>query len=175
VSDTTSPLELPHVAPDEFRAAIRHLAGGVVIIASGSGADRRGLTATAACSLSTDPPSILVCVNRTAEAHDVITQTRSFSVNVLTSDHVELANKFAGRDGSKGAIRFAQELWSTLATGTPVLADAISAFDCSLFETCETKTHTVFIGRVVGVAARSVATPLLYHNGRYGVVAHVEG
>jgi flavin reductase len=80
-----------------FRHAMRNLAAGVSIVTSGKGPDRRGLTVTATCSLSAEPPSILVCVNRNAEAYSTIIDSRSFAVNFLAFDQLDIALRFAGR------------------------------------------------------------------------------
>jgi flavin reductase (DIM6/NTAB) family NADH-FMN oxidoreductase RutF len=150
-----------------FKRAMRQLAGGVAVIASGNGDRRRGLTATAVCSLSSTPARLLVCVNRSAEAHDVIAGTRCFSVNILGDDQQALAERFAALDGSKGAIRFAGERWSELVTGAPVLQSAIAAFDCELDAELPTETHTVYIGRVVKTICDDAGMPLVYHQRQF--------
>ena len=109
-----------------FKRALGQFAGGVAVIAAGIGDRRRGLTATAICSLSADPPKMLVCVNKSAEAHDVIADTGCFSINFLRHDQRGLAERFAALDGSKGASRFADAPWDRLVTGAPVLSSAVA-------------------------------------------------
>jgi flavin reductase (DIM6/NTAB) family NADH-FMN oxidoreductase RutF len=150
-----------------FKRAMRQFAGSVAIIAAGTGGDRRGLTATAVCSLSVEPPKMLVCVNKSAQAHDVIAKTGSFSINFLRYDQQVLAERFAARDGSKGAIRFAGEPWSELVTGAPVLSSAAAALDCELDVSVPTETHTVYIGRVVATLCDDESLPLVYYQRRF--------
>jgi flavin reductase (DIM6/NTAB) family NADH-FMN oxidoreductase RutF len=157
----------PTITPEEFRASMRNLAGAVTVIATGAVGHRFGLTATAVCSLSDDPPTLLVCVSRTASAHDVISRNRTFSVNLLADAQVEVAARFAGRGGVKGEARFGGGQWRTMATGAPTLIDAVAVFDCEVTQEHVFPTHTVFIGRVVDSSARIEAEPLIYLRGAF--------
>ncbi|SFM49523.1 flavin reductase (NADH) [Bradyrhizobium sp. Rc3b] len=79
------------ISLDTFHQSVRLLAGGVCIAATAVDGERLGLTVTAVCSLSIDPPTLIVCVNRAAGAHDGMRATRRVSVNFLAADHVQLA------------------------------------------------------------------------------------
>jgi flavin reductase (DIM6/NTAB) family NADH-FMN oxidoreductase RutF len=149
-----------------FKQGMRQLVGAVTLITTQDATQRRGMTATAVCSLSAEPPSLLVCINRSAEAHDVILSGRCFCMSVLAYRHQSLAECFAGRDGSKGEERFERGSWGVLATGAPYLEDSLAAFDCALADTHELVTHTIFIGRVVAVH-RIAGEPLLYEGGHF--------
>lgn len=158
------------VEPAAFRSAMRELAAGVTIVTSGVGLHRRGLTATAVCSLSVEPPTLLACINREAECHRVILEHGMFCVNVLGAASEALAARFAGRDGVRGAERFLHGDWGTLTTGAPVLGNAVAAFDCSLLEVLDGGTHSICIGRVEAVAVGASQPALVY---RAGLFAHV--
>jgi flavin reductase (DIM6/NTAB) family NADH-FMN oxidoreductase RutF len=149
---------------------MRYLASGVAIITAGTGPKRRGFTATAVCSVSADPPTVLVCANRSAEAHDVIAHHRHFCINLLASGDAALADRFAARDGSKGAIRFEGRDWQDLGTGAPALADALVNLDCEVDQSFTTGTHTVFFGLVRG-ARVNPADPLVYFDQRFRALA----
>jgi flavin reductase (DIM6/NTAB) family NADH-FMN oxidoreductase RutF len=149
-----------------FREAMRHLAGGVAIITAGQAEGRVGLTATAVTSLSADPPTLLVCINRSASLRPVLDGVGHFAVNLLGDRHQALADRFAGRHGVAGHERFARGRWSTLATGAPVLADALAAFDCAIDEIIERQTHAIVIGRVEAVRIKA-APALVYWRGGY--------
>lgn len=152
----------------EFRRCMRDVAGAVAVITCGQDGMRTGLTATAVCSLTDQPPMLLACVNSTASAHAVIRETGRFAVNILSDAHLPVANRFAGRDGSKGETRFADARWVRLEDGAPVLAEAMASFDCLLeAEHCH-GSHSIFVGRVQAVAASGDGRPLLYHAGRFG-------
>ncbi|MDQ0513227.1 flavin reductase family protein [Ancylobacter amanitiformis] len=163
-------------APDaagaaDFRAAMRELAAGVTIITAGREDGRRGLTATAVCSVSADPPTLLVCVNRSAEGHAAIRESGAFCVNVIAAEHQCLAERFAGRDGARGAERFEHGEWRALATGAPVLADAVAAFDCQVIQAIDAGTHTVFLGAVTATTVSPQRAALLYRAGTFAAAS----
>jgi cob(II)yrinic acid a,c-diamide reductase len=154
--------------PGDFRKAMRHCAGAVALITVGREDGRRtGLTATAVCSLSDDPPSLLVCVNRNASAHPRIREERCFGISFLSEEHVPLALTFSGQKGIDGDDRFGFGNWTTRVTRAPVLQDAIASFDCDLRQEFETRTHSVFIGEVRDIGMRCEAQPLVYLRGAF--------
>jgi len=169
VSHASSPrqTEFASVSAEAFKQGMRCLAAGVTIVTTLHDGVRSGLTATAVTSLSADPPQVLVCVNRSANAHDLIHRGSLMCVNVLAHAHQHLAARFAGQKGVFGEERFAAGRWMALTTGAPVLADAMASFDCVVTERVQASTHTIFIGRVVGVRARPKARPLVYASGTY--------
>jgi len=155
------------VDTEAFKAGMRCLASGVTIITTIHEGQRAGLTATAVCSLSVDPPQLLVCVSHKAEAHDIIHRGSVLCVNLLARQHRGLAARFAGQTGIAGAARFAEGAWCALCTGAPVLDDAVASFDCVVAERVESATHSIFIGRVVDVRVRPDLRPLIYAGGSY--------
>ncbi|WP_441256325.1 flavin reductase family protein [Bradyrhizobium sp. 482_C4_N1_1] len=161
--------EIPVFSSTEFRSAMRNVPGAVSIVTTGTQPGRHGLTLTAGCSVSTDPSSVLVCVNKAADAHDTIKQSGSFCWNILAADHAALAQKFAGQDGSKGDIRFGDGLWRGLATGAPSLVEAICSFDCRVSDSYDAGSHTIFIGKVVAQAMNADRDPLVYVKGEFTV------
>ncbi|PWC57447.1 nitrilotriacetate monooxygenase [Azospirillum sp. TSH7] len=163
-----------HVETAAFKSALRSVVGSVSIVASGQGADRRGLTVTAAVSLCVDPPMVLACINRSAEAHDVILRTGAFSWNVLSADQVQLAERFAAMDGSKGASRFSPAEWGEMVTGVPVLLQSVCSFDCRVQDTLEVATHTIMIGAVVAQIHNQHKVPLIYSSGKFGRMEYSE-
>ncbi len=161
------------VSRERFIAAMRLHAAAVTLVASSFKGHKAGLTATAVCSVSADPPQLLVCVHRSAEANAVIRASRCFSVNVLAAHQRRLADRFAGRLGHTGAARFAEGRWGSLVTGAPVLEEARAVFDCLLSTSLEAGTHTIFIGSVEAVRVNPALEPLVYHEGAYGLVAEL--
>jgi flavin reductase (DIM6/NTAB) family NADH-FMN oxidoreductase RutF len=159
----------PHVPADMFKQAMRRLASGVTIVTTRHGGVRGGLTATAVCSLTADPPQLLVCINRSAAAHSLIAEGENLCVNLLAHKHKALAARFAGQTGILGADRFDVGRWGELKTGAPVLEDALASFDCVVTEKVTASTHTIFIGRVVDVHLRTNGRPLVYAGGAYAV------
>jgi flavin reductase (DIM6/NTAB) family NADH-FMN oxidoreductase RutF len=151
-----------------YRALMRHQAGAVAIIAAGREGARGGLTATAFSSLSDNPPMLLVCVQRKSGTHGVIVDSKSFSVNILAREQQDLAERFSGKGGLAGEKRFeGGGAWSTLATGAPVLAEALASLDCELVDEHQFSTHSIFIGRVIDGQFRHEGEPLLYFRNDY--------
>jgi flavin reductase (DIM6/NTAB) family NADH-FMN oxidoreductase RutF len=150
----------------KFRNLMRHQAGAVTIIAVGQTPNRTGLTATAMCSLSDSPPSVLICVNKNASAHAPIRAAKCFSVNVLARDQKDLATRFSTKK-LEGEARFDEKDWETLATGAPVLKGTIASLDCELMDEHAVDTHSIFIGRVKEGRFHEEAQPLLYFRGDF--------
>jgi flavin reductase (DIM6/NTAB) family NADH-FMN oxidoreductase RutF len=150
-----------------FKQAMRHLIGGVSVITAGSGEVRTGLTATSAISLSADPPTMLVCVNRDASAWPVIQRERHYCVNILDSRHQHLADRFAGRSGINGAARYEGARWRQFATGAWGLEDALAVVDCAVEEIIERHSHAIIIGAVKWVHLGGGSEALIYGHGGY--------
>src|ERR1700760_627492 len=148
-----------------FKKGMRHLAASVTLITTHHSGLRGGLTATAVCSVSADPPQILVCVNKTASAHDTIGHAGFFCVNILAPDHRKIAERFAGVDGDDRFNDMGE--WSTLSTGAPVLKGCPVSFDCKLVTEVKAGTHTIYIGEIVDVVLDPEAHALLYADGNF--------
>src|SRR6476660_10298680 len=99
----------------QFKAGMRSLAGAVNIITSRDAGHRYGMTATAVCSASAEPPTVLVCINKLASTHNAVSKSKTFCVNVLRADDWQLSTTFSG--GQTGDARFKHGNWTRLATG----------------------------------------------------------
>lgn len=148
-----------------FRACMRQVPGAVTVITTVHQEIRSGLTATAVCSVSADPPQLLVCVNRSSSAERVIAAAGRFGVSYLTEDQQPVADIFS----SPVQDRFAHADWVELASGVPILKNAAAAFDCQVVQTITAGTHTIFIGAIVAAVAQD-ARSLVYKAGAYGVL-----
>lgn len=153
----------------QFRAGMRLLAGGVTIISTEHQGLCVGLTATAVCSLSVDPPRLLACVNRGGSTYACIRASRHLCVNLLTFEQHLLARGFAGASPIGG--RFALGDWSRLVSGMPALDGALAVFDCAVAEIVDTGSHGILICDVLAVRTTDGAhRPLVYCNGGYASV-----
>lgn len=153
-------------SPDSsFRNVMRKYASSVVVITARSGGQKNGLTATAMCSLSTDPQSILVCVNKDASATELILQSRCFAVNVLAEDQQGIARRFS-TPKLPAHQRFSGACWHELSSGAPILADALANLDCEVATHILYGTHYVFVGRILAIQSQE-GRGLLYCNGQY--------
>src|SRR3984957_3777936 len=155
------------VASDDFRGAMRHLTGGVSVITAGRGTEISGMTVTSVTSLSVDPPTLIVSVNREASSWPLLKRHGFFGVNILAADQIEVAERFAGKGGLKGADRFAGAQWTTRVSGVPLLLGALSAIDCAVEEIIERHSHALVIGRVLDLQTSQRTAALAYWQGRY--------
>jgi flavin reductase (DIM6/NTAB) family NADH-FMN oxidoreductase RutF len=153
------------VTSGDFRSAMRQLTGGVSVITAGRGRDISGMTVTSVSSLSVDPPALIVSINR--EAWPLVKRYGFFGVNILTSDQIDIAERFTGRGGLKGADRFAGAHWMTRVSGVPLLVGALAAIDCEVEDIVERHSHAIVIGRVLDVAVSARTAALAYWQGRY--------
>lgn len=154
-------------SPADFAHAMRQLASGVSVVTAGIGPAQIGMTATSMTSLSADPPTLIVCLNRTSSAGPQIAAHRSFAVNLLAADQIEIGERFAGKGGLKGAARFAGGDWTVGISGAPVLTGALAIIECVREEVIERHTHAILIGRVVRTATLPRKASLTYWQGSY--------
>jgi flavin reductase (DIM6/NTAB) family NADH-FMN oxidoreductase RutF len=154
-------------SPVDFRRAMRHLAGGVSIITVGRGRDITGMTVTSVASLSVDPPSLIVSINRSASSWPLLKRDGFFGVNILNADQIDLAERFAGKGGVAGADRFAGVEWITRASGAPLLADALASIDCAVEDIVERHSHAIVIGRPLEIRLSRQTAALAYWQGQY--------
>jgi flavin reductase (DIM6/NTAB) family NADH-FMN oxidoreductase RutF len=150
-----------------FRETMRHLAGGVSVITVGRDSDISGMTVTSVSSLAVDPATLIVSVNRGSSSWPLLQRFGAFGVNILGADQQAIADRFSGKNGEKGAERFAGAEWTTRASGVPLLVGALAAIDCEVEEVIERHSHGIVIGRVVDIFAAPPGNALAYFHGRY--------
>lgn len=151
--------------PASFKLGMRRLASGVCLVTTRHEGGDYGFVASAVTSVAADPPTLLVCINRGATTHDLLLRSGLFCVNVLERGHEELARRFSRPEDRH--LRFAGHGWIRLASGAPVLDDALAAFDCSVERTVPVATHTIVIGHVLATRATGPVEPLIYIDGRF--------
>lgn len=154
---------------EEFRSAMRQVAGAVTVVTTrGTNGEPRGVTATAVCSLTVEPPAVIACINRDTWVGQFAPQSGNFCVNVLSREQQTVAETFAGRSGLAAGDRFQVGAWEEHETGAPVLSGTIASFDCDLDQAVEFATHVILIGRVrKTVSGRVNAEPLVYVGGGF--------
>ena len=158
---------LHHADSAAFRHAMRALSSGVAIVACGDGARRIGCTVTSIASLALTPPTLFICLARSSSTLAGLREAGAFSVNLLSARHEALAHRFSGRGGVHGSRRFADARWITLATGSPILADALAAFDCLIEEVIERHSHAIVLGAVVSLIEGADEPALLHRRSEY--------
>jgi flavin reductase (DIM6/NTAB) family NADH-FMN oxidoreductase RutF len=156
-------MQMEHTA-SAFRAAMRRIASSVALVTARDSAGAvHGMAATAVISVSMDPPSMLVAVNRSAGIHDGIGESGCFCINILGNTQQDLIPPFsttALRDQ-----RFASREWREGPDGVPYLPTAVCALFCTLDQSTIYGTHTVYIGRVTRVELDQDGSPLVWLGG----------
>ena len=166
---------LPEPAPKtsgsaRFKQGMRALTGGVTVVgAYGADGAPLAMTATAVTSLTADPPSLLVCVNRSASMAVALVRVARFSVNVLSADQIDIAKAFGGQLDVRGAGRFIHGSWRRVGeTEVPLLLGSRVSFECEVSHVHEWATHHIVIGSVLDVHfSRTVSQSLAYSDGKY--------
>jgi flavin reductase len=164
VTDTSCPSEL---APQHFREAMTRLGAAVNVITSDGPAGRLGFTASAVCSVSDSPPTLLVCMNRSSAQNAPIKTNGVMCVNSLSSGQGEVSKLFAGVGRVPTEDRFGQADWTMLATSSPVLVDSVVSFDCRISATIEVATHTILVGEVAAIQFGDSDGGLMYFGRNY--------
>jgi flavin reductase (DIM6/NTAB) family NADH-FMN oxidoreductase RutF len=155
------------VTSGDFRNVMRQLTGGVSVVTAGRGRDISGMTVTSVSSLSVDPAALIVSINRESSSWPLVKRYGFFGINILTSDQLDIAERFTGKGGLKGAERFAGAHWMTRASGVPLLADALAAIDCEVEDIVERHSHAIIIGRVLDVMVSARTAALVYWQRQY--------
>jgi flavin reductase len=154
-----------------FREAMSRLGAAVNIITTTGPEGDSGFTASAVTSVTDDPPTLLVCINRNASQHDTIKASGILCVNVLSHEHQELSPIFAGAGNIPMAARFARAKWLRLVTGAPVLESAAASFDCKIDQVVEVGTHSVMFCAVQAIHLGTTSSGLIYHGRAYHKVS----
>ncbi|MCS6804354.1 MAG: flavin reductase family protein [Acidobacteriota bacterium] len=155
------------ISKDEFRQSLSRFASGVTVVTTRD-ADGcpRGMTVSAFCSLSLEPPLVLICIDKTAESHPAFSQSGVFAVNVLADNQEFLSRQFS----TAVEDRFAGIAYHAGLDGVPVLDGALANLQCRLVHSYDGGDHTIFVGQIEATTVRE-GNPLLYFRGRYRQLA----
>jgi flavin reductase (DIM6/NTAB) family NADH-FMN oxidoreductase RutF len=149
--------------PDAFRAVMGRFACGVTVVTAidQAGADH-GMTVSAFASVSLEPPLIVVCIDKTASMHDVITNAEYFAINILATSQEALARRFADTGGQK----FEGVGYTRGETGALILNDVLAHIECKRVSSTKTGDHALIIAETIAASVRDVR-PLLYYRGGF--------
>ena len=151
------------VSADEFRHALAQLASGVTVVTTRDTTGRPlGLTVSSFCSVSLDPPLVLVCLDRRVEANAGLAACGRFAVSVLAEGQEEISQRFS----SGGAEKFAPPGLAECPDGLPVIEGALAHISCRLRATHEGGDHLIHVGEVEWTSVRP-GPPLAYQRRRY--------
>ena len=155
----------------DYRNAMSLLTSAVNIITTAGEAGRYGFTASAVCSVTDSPPTLLVCMNQSVSSYEHFMENKIVAVNVLAAHQQAIAQAFSSKLTPEQ--RFAHGKWSMLETGAPVLRDALANFDCEIQQIQDVGTHTILLCRVVAVRYAEQEQSLVYFNRAYQQVGEL--
>ena len=135
---------------------------GVTVVTTMDGDTPRGLAVNAFSSISLDPATVMVSVQRTSSTHDSLFRAGHLAINILSTDQLDVVNTFAGKSGDK----FKDLDWEAGPSGSPLIARSSAQMEVEIRERLQASTHTVFICRVVHAAASENA-PMVYSAGKF--------
>jgi len=147
---------------DLMKQVNRQFVTGVTVVTVMDGDVPRGLAVNAFASISLDPPTVLVCVQRTSSTHDCLFRADHLAINILSTDQLDVVNRFA----AKSADKFAGLDWRPAPFGSPFIDRSSAQMEVQIRERLQASTHTVFICRVVD-AQVSERHPMVYSAGRF--------
>ena len=150
-----------------YRDAMARLGAAVSVITTTGPDGDAGFTASAVCSVTDDPPTLLVCMNRDSSLHDTLKANRVLCVNTLAAEQEALSSLFAGLTDTPVPQRFDAADWTRLVTGAPVLAGAVVSFDCRITQVVEVGTHSVMFCEVQAIQAGENHEGLIYFGRSY--------
>lgn len=148
-----------------FRNGMSRLGSAVSVVTTMSGSTRYGFTASAVCSVSDTPATLLVCINRASSCFPAFANVHHFCVNTLLPGQENISDVFGGKTPS--ADRFSFGEWREGLTGVPVLTNASVSFECELTNAVDEATHRVLFGRVIDIRENDEKATLLYCMRRY--------
>ncbi|MBP0466510.1 flavin reductase [Roseomonas sp. PWR1] len=159
---------MPAVTRQEFRDAMARLGAAVNIVTTDGPAGLGGLTVSAVCSVTDDPPTLLVCLNRGSPQNRLFKDNGVLCVNSLAPGQEALSTRFAGRSAEADMVeRFSHAHWGLLSTGSPVLDGATVSFDCRIAEVIERGTHSVVFAEVEAVRQGAASRGLIWFSRDY--------
>ncbi|MFK0095633.1 flavin reductase [Pseudomonas sp. NPDC090592] len=150
----------------QFRNAMAMLGGAVSVITTDGPAGRFGFTASAVCSVTDSPPTLLVCMNRSSFSNEQFKANKALCVNVLAGTHQELSGAFANRNLNMDE-RFATTHWTVLESGAPVMQEALVNFDCRIAQVHEVGSHSIFYCEIQDIRHGCADDGLVYFNRAY--------
>ncbi len=148
---------------DTFRSVLGRFASGVTIVTARDAEGRdHGMTVSAFCSLSLEPPLVLACVDHAASMHGLLTGHPRIGINILSVDQEAYSRRFSNRESD----RFDAIAYTRGDNGVVLLNDALAHLECQVTAHHDAGDHTIFVAEVERARPRD-GRPLLYYRGGY--------
>ncbi|VVE71835.1 4-hydroxyphenylacetate 3-monooxygenase reductase subunit [Pandoraea captiosa] len=155
-------MQINELMAKEFRQAMSRLSAAVNVVSTDGPNGRYGVTASAVCSVTDAPPTVLVCLNRKGAAHDALLGNGKVCINILSGRHENLAMQFAGMTNVPHAQRFSSEMWHEGSFGLPVLRDALASLEGVIVYTKIVGSHTVIFVEIANIQMGDSGDSLTY-------------
>ena len=152
---------------NEFFEALSQTLETVSIVTTDGEFGRGGLTVTSMCSVSAEPPSVLVCINEKSSVCDMIRRNGVMCVNILREDQANISDIFSGKLNEDSEDQFSIGEWVTASTGSPLLVNALISLDCRIQVELRHGTHFILIGNIEQLNLNKLGWPLVYRTRRY--------
>ena len=152
---------------DGLKSAMRLAPSSVAVVTAKHGDETNGLTVTSFCSVSMDPPSLLICVNQDSNTNRLIKGSKAFCVNLLSAEQIDVSNAFSSPVSGDEKIKISNAKLVEL-NGIPAIADSVANLVCEVTDTIESGTHTIFVGDMTHSEVANDKEPLLYGLQAYG-------
>lgn len=154
----------------QFRDAMASLSAAVNIITTNGTAGKCGLTATAVCSITDSPPTIMVAINRNSQTNSTLKENGVVCINILAKEHEETAKDFAGFTQLDIDERFNRHAWCEGEYNLPILKDSLSNLQGKIIQTLEMGTHSLFFIEVSSIQNRMGGTALAYFSRNFHAI-----
>ena len=160
-------MKVDRIRPADFFEALSRTAATVCVVTTDGSSGRAGLTVSSMCSVSAEPPSLLVCVNEESGVCGILQDNAVMCVNVLRAEQAYISDAFSGRLTDPNADPFASTQWETAVTGAPVMSKALVNLDCRIKNELHHGTHYIFVGEIVSLRLNQPGAPLVYRARMY--------
>lgn len=151
------------ISNDEFRSALSRFASGVTVVTTKDAAGKfHGMTVSAFCSVSMEPPLVLVSILKTTPCYHAFEESKVFAVNILSEGQQAISNHFANRHDDKfDGIEYEEGIY-----GLPILNGCLANLECKLRHSYDGGDHTIFVGQIEKATVHE-GKPLVYFRGKY--------
>jgi flavin reductase (DIM6/NTAB) family NADH-FMN oxidoreductase RutF len=160
-------------SPDALRHVMGHFASGVTIATALYHGIKHAMTATAVCSVSLEPPLVLVCVSKSSRFHGAITKAKYWCLSLLTVDQEELARHFSNRGRDLLTQFDGVSHTPSPFSGTPLIDGALGWLECATYGMHDGGDHTIVVGQLARASGLpsdddpNARPPLTYYRGAY--------
>ncbi len=134
----------------DFLEAMRKMTSTVTVIASREGDTQYAMTATSVVSLTLEPPSMLICINKNASIHSILSEKAKLSINILSTDQKEFSELCSNKS-------------------RPYATNSVSSLFCECKQVIDYETHSIFMCKIISLINNDSRDCLLYHNASYNV------